>query len=369
MNQKEKILIVDNDQIIQQLLNSIFSEYQVEIVESGESAVKLIDSFIPDLVIIENNLTGIDGYETCKVLKENNNTKNTSVFFVTDSNDLDGRIQAYGAGADDYLTKPFDLIEFKAKIDKVLSLKNEREDLSQQLQSSYHVALDMQKNASKIQVISRFLEANLCCHDIPSLCELFFKTTKELDASCVIKVKLANEILVLSDNDFVHAMESEILEMSGQLERIHSFGKDRSVFNWDNVSVLVRNIGENIDIMAILMNGLEAGIRSIETETKLLTLVNALGDKNNSIQENISILFSELKLSLADIFMSLGFVTTLDTEDEEKLNTEVDVYHQKITEQLMYLNINNDKVSSLINELKTTSVQDQDDEIDGVSLF
>ncbi len=61
----------------------------------------------------------------------------------------------------------------KARVDKVLSLKKEKEELAQQLQVSYDIALDMQKNAVKIQVISRFHEANLCCHDISALCGFF----------------------------------------------------------------------------------------------------------------------------------------------------------------------------------------------------
>lgn len=76
----------------------------------------------------------------------------------------------------------------------------------------------MQKNAAKIQVISRFLEANLCCHDISALCSLFFNTTKELDISCVIQIILKNETIILSDTDLVHKMEAEILEMSSQLD-------------------------------------------------------------------------------------------------------------------------------------------------------
>ncbi len=148
----------------------------------------------------------------------------------------------------------------------------------------------------------------------------FFNTTKELDISCVIQIILKNETIILSDTDLVHKMEAEILEMSSQLDRIQSFGIDRSVFTWENVSVLVRNLGENIDIMAILMNGLEAGIRSIETEGRLLALVNDLGNQNNIIQGHISQLFSEMKIGLTETFLSLSMVSSVDIDDEDKLN-------------------------------------------------
>ncbi len=83
----------------------------MELVESGELAIEQVEKSVPNLVIIENNLPGMDGYETCVKIKENLNTNNTAVFFLTESIDLQGRIDAYGAGADDYLSKPFDLIE------------------------------------------------------------------------------------------------------------------------------------------------------------------------------------------------------------------------------------------------------------------
>ncbi len=133
MDQLAKILIIDSDELNQQLLSSIFTEYNVELVESGELAIVQVEKSVPDLVIIENHLPGMDGYETCVKIKDNLNTNNTAVFFLTESIDLQGRIDAYGPRADDYLSKPFDLIEFKARVDKVLSLKKEKEEVAQQL--------------------------------------------------------------------------------------------------------------------------------------------------------------------------------------------------------------------------------------------
>ncbi len=133
IDQHAKILIVDSDELNQQLLSSIFTEYNVELVESGELAIEQVEKSVPDLVIIENHLPGMDGYETCVKIKDNLNTNNTAVFFLTESIDLQGRIDAYGPRADDYLSKPFDLIEFKARVDKVLSLKKEKEEVAQQL--------------------------------------------------------------------------------------------------------------------------------------------------------------------------------------------------------------------------------------------
>ncbi len=372
MSRIAKILIIDNNKINRQLLSSIFTDYQVDMADTVDLALDRIGVSIPDLVIIGSDFSDFSEYDICKELKENQNTKNTAVFFLTDSMDLEGRLKAYGAGADDYLCRPFDHIELKTRIDKVLLIKHEREALSKELQISYDIALDMQRNASKIQAISRFLEANLCCHDISALSELFFKTTKELDVSCVIQIVLEKETLRISDNGIVHNLEAEILEKVMQLDRIHSFGSDRSVYNWKNVSVLVRNTGENIDIMAILMNGLEAGIHSIETESKLLELAHDLEEQNNFIQESITRLFAEMKLGLKNTFLSLGLVSSLDIDDEDRLNDQVDLYHEKISEQLAQLNKNNDKVKLLINELKTSAENDQDtdiDDIEGVSLF
>ncbi len=66
-------------------------------------------------------------------------------------------------------------------------------------------------------------------------------------------------------------LELEIMKLSNSVERIHSFGKDRAIFNWGDARLLTRNVGEMIDIIAIFMNALAAAVTALQNEQQLIT--------------------------------------------------------------------------------------------------
>ena len=107
MQQNEKILIVEDDPIFQDISAAVFSSYQLEIVSSGEEGVEIAQTFLPDLIVLDINLPEIDGYETCQQLRENSSTEQTPIIFISEYKGLEDRLKAYGVGGDDYFTKPF----------------------------------------------------------------------------------------------------------------------------------------------------------------------------------------------------------------------------------------------------------------------
>ena len=183
------------------------------------------------------------------------------------------------------------------------------------------------------------------------------------------------EKILQSTTGTISRLEEEIIELSGQLDRIYSFGNNRVIFNWKYASVLVRNLDDKIDIGAILMDGMEAGIRAVEQQQELLTMVAAVDEENKVIGQKITSLCGEMGEHLQSTFLSLGMVVSLDIEEEDRLNEDVNVYTGKITEQLTNLKGNNEKIADLINELSELSSEEEgalelDDEVDdGLDFF
>ena len=128
MSHQYKILAVDDDHANLNIISEILSDdYSVKTALSGEEALRLVKSFLPDLVLLDIMMPGIDGYEVCKKLRADAQLANTKILFLSAKELLEDRLFGYGVGGDDYITKPFDEEELLAKIKVFLRLKYEEE--------------------------------------------------------------------------------------------------------------------------------------------------------------------------------------------------------------------------------------------------
>ncbi|MCP4605505.1 MAG: hybrid sensor histidine kinase/response regulator [Proteobacteria bacterium] len=128
MNSKHRILAVDDNEIGIRTITRIFSsKYSLEAAMSGEEALKLIPNFRPDLILLDIMMPGMDGYEICRRIRTNERFNFIKIVLVSGKGELEERLKGYEAGADDYVTKPFDNEELLAKVRVFLRLKRAEE--------------------------------------------------------------------------------------------------------------------------------------------------------------------------------------------------------------------------------------------------
>ena len=121
-----KILIVEDEEPISNLIRMSLTkaEYHCEQAFDGESAADAIEGGYYDLILLDIMLPGINGYELLEYIK----TKEIPVIFITAMGDLDDRVKGLRAGAEDYITKPFEMLEVQARIETVLRRYHKMED-------------------------------------------------------------------------------------------------------------------------------------------------------------------------------------------------------------------------------------------------
>ncbi len=119
---KQRILIVEDDLDVAEMLNAYFrvQGYEVQTVNWGEDGVRACLSFHPDLVILDIRLPDIDGFEVARRLREDRRTRNVPIIFLTEKRERTDRIQGLSLGADDYITKPFDVQELRLRVRNAL---------------------------------------------------------------------------------------------------------------------------------------------------------------------------------------------------------------------------------------------------------
>lgn len=128
----ENILVVDDEEAVALSIElSLRREFQVRVANSATEALKIIRRSQPDLIILDIIMPGMDGIQFCNELRRDAIFRNIPILFLTAKGRIEDRIIGLEAGADDYLTKPFDIRELLLRVKAILRRKNEKAEVVQ----------------------------------------------------------------------------------------------------------------------------------------------------------------------------------------------------------------------------------------------
>jgi signal transduction histidine kinase len=162
---RHKILIVDDEERNIKLLKAMLmaDDYQCFSAVGGNEALEAVNNIKPDLILLDIMMPGINGYEVCFRLKENEKTKMIPIIMVTSLNEKEDRIRSTNSGADDFISKPVDRFELLTRIKSLLRIKSYHDDL---VESYLKIA---EKNV-KLQDLEKIKESltHMIIHDLNS---------------------------------------------------------------------------------------------------------------------------------------------------------------------------------------------------------
>jgi DNA-binding response OmpR family regulator len=121
--EKHRVLIVEDEQDIADLIKHTLErggETEADIAGSGDAALRAVHEQLPDLIILDLNLPGLNGREVCRVLRTGHVAPNVPIIMLTARTSEDDRVSGLEMGADDYVTKPFSLRELSARVRAML---------------------------------------------------------------------------------------------------------------------------------------------------------------------------------------------------------------------------------------------------------
>ncbi|MCH5264907.1 MAG: response regulator [Lachnospiraceae bacterium] len=132
-SQKSRILIVDDAESHRFILRNIIMEmgYQPVLAESGAQALKVFSRCNPELVLLDVSMPEMDGFEVCRRLKGNSDTRNVPVIFISAFENSEDIARAFEMGGEDYVTKPFIPEVVKARVSVRLKLAEAMKRLSE----------------------------------------------------------------------------------------------------------------------------------------------------------------------------------------------------------------------------------------------
>jgi sigma-B regulation protein RsbU (phosphoserine phosphatase) len=140
-----RVLIVDDVKAnIDVLVEALRDDYKLSVALSGENALKSIEKNPPDLVLLDIMMPGIDGYEVCRRLREAPATREVPVMFLSSLEDVLNKTRGFEAGGNDYLTKPFHVLEVKARVRSLLRAKAYSDAVKEKLANELRIAREIQ---------------------------------------------------------------------------------------------------------------------------------------------------------------------------------------------------------------------------------
>lgn len=130
-SERPKILVVDDHPSSRMTAVALLSVegYDVLEAENGQAALDCVGDADPDLILLDVMMPGMDGYEVCRRLKQEEHTRLIPIVFVTALNDRRARLRGIEVGGDDFLSKPFDQLELSARVKSLIRQKRLNEDL------------------------------------------------------------------------------------------------------------------------------------------------------------------------------------------------------------------------------------------------
>jgi sigma-B regulation protein RsbU (phosphoserine phosphatase) len=140
-----RVLLVDDVKAnLDILVDGLKADYRLSVAMNGEAALQIAARTPPDLVLLDIVMPGVDGYEVCRRLRERPETADVPIMFLSSLEDVQNKTRGFEAGGNDYLTKPFDMLEVKARARSLLKAKAYSDAVKEQIASELRVARDIQ---------------------------------------------------------------------------------------------------------------------------------------------------------------------------------------------------------------------------------
>ena len=212
MSSKATILCVDDEPINIVIMEELLAEsYQLQSVTSGEDCLEAVDQQRPDLILLDVNMPGMDGLETCSKLRKNPGTTDIPVVFVSALATETELMAGYQAGGDDYITKPFSEDILQRKIEIVLQAEEKKHQLQEITDSAVQALIENQGNISELDMVVNFLQDCFKQTEFHGLSRVVFNCLGRFELDTSLMFLTDPEPLYWFSDDINRPMEQQIL--------------------------------------------------------------------------------------------------------------------------------------------------------------
>ena len=301
LSNSKTILYFEDEAALSELFIEYLSECGFTIIhydsypENGLEDIKKRINGKPDFVLMDLSLPGISGAQICHELRTDYLDRHVPVIFVSGQMSEKDILEAYDAGADDYLIKPIRLKELRVKLENFSRQQEEHFNQQEQMSGAQKMAFEAMTTSSELGEILRFHEESYLVANLDELMSLLLKA--------IAKFSLKSSILVFGEKESFYRddgqskpLEQKTLHAFKDQQRIYSW-KNRTFFNYEHFSILIRDMPINDeerygilkDQLCLLFNGVDARIKALliekSNQLKAITMKVAADTIANMVME------------------------------------------------------------------------------------
>lgn len=278
MDSTTNILAIDDDKISQKMIRRALQDepFSIEFADDGEQGLDKAMQNIPDIIILDVEMPGMNGYEVCDKLRQTEDTQDIPVVFLSSHSTLRERMQGYEVGANDYLVKPFDNDYLVAKIKVLAKYREEQRTLQEQYKQAQKTAIIAMTGSSELGLAMQFVEKSYGFHNYEDLSNALLLICQQYQLNCALMILGDEDKCWYSLEEAISPLEKEMIEMVDRSQRLVDFGS-RTIINFQNLSLLVKNMplddmeryGRMKDLLPMLLAAVDSKINAIKADFAL----------------------------------------------------------------------------------------------------
>lgn len=291
MESAHSVFIVDDDKTIRLLLESMLANlYDVEVFDSAESCLKRLADRIPDLLLLDVGLPGMNGYELCRAATAMPECKDLHVVFLSGHDNPDDIMNGYDAGGQDYIVKPFDVVSLSRKIENILRIGQHKKSLNDQVSASDELVTLVLANLDEYAILIKFLRSLNECSSYSEIIESVLRSLDAFHLDGAVQIRMRNLERTISRAGENWPLEIAVINHIRTLDRIFEF-RNRCSYNFDHITILVTNMPiENSDLCGRIRDHLAIAAES--ADAKLMALQSF--EDNATMREDIRSILLEV---------------------------------------------------------------------------
>ena len=275
MNIRPNLLVVDDEVMNQNIiLDLLEDEFEVEFVCNGRECIDSVEHSRPDLILLDVNMPVLNGLDTCRHLRKKRQYEDLPIIFISALASAQERLAGYQAGGDDYLTKPFEEEELKAKISLLLKIEDDKSKSKEEIRNAMGTAMTALTSSGELSAIFHFLKSLLTENNLNAILALVKEVLRNFNLEACIMLAHTMPSVYFSTDNKIRPIEQDVLREMHLGGKIIEFS-NRAIFNSEHAAILIREMPEDEDAksrykdhLCIIIDALEEKLKQRVTDFK-----------------------------------------------------------------------------------------------------
>jgi CheY-like chemotaxis protein len=319
-----RVLIIDDDRFTQNVLRRYLCKtYDTRTADNGAMGIKVANSWAPDIILLDVEMPGQNGYEVCDQLKRQEATSNIPVVFLSGKSSVRERMLGFEVGADDYLTKPCEPEFLQQKLSKITDAYLKSATLVKSAAQAEQTAMEAMSTSFELGKAVRFVEQSYGVRNYDELAVALTTVVTDLGLSCAVMFTCCDRQRFYGDQQrAVSPIEEDLLQMMHSEQRFVDFGC-RTLINYPQVALLIKNMpledrtryGRIKDTLPFVLGACDAKVRILDAENALKTQSEHLARSANGLEKLLHQISATVTTNQANVrAIMLNLTTELSTQ-------------------------------------------------------